>query len=189
MIDFETIKTAVHIEDLMNYYGIHTNRQGMACCPLHNEKTPSFKVYPKTNSFYCFGCGAGGDVIKFVELMENVGAASAARMLDGVFGLGVCDTKIDPALMKEQIRRKRKKEALERYKAWERGFIDKLIAEKPEHEKILRSSEVFSDLWCSAQNRLNEINNLLDIFLTSGDGYEHYRAEIYKNGGKLHCLI
>lgn len=185
MIDFETIKTAVHIEGLMDYYGIHTNRQGVACCPLHNEKTPSFKVYPKTNSFYCFGCGAGGDVIKFVEFMEHVSAASAARMLDSVFGLGVCDKKADPKLMKEQIKRERKKEALQKYEEWERKFVNGLITEKSELEKTLKSSEVFSDLWCRAQNRVNEINDLLDIFLTSGADYEHYRAEIYKNGGVM----
>ncbi|NQS89035.1 DNA primase, partial [Patescibacteria group bacterium] len=39
-----------------------------ALCPFHQEKTPSFCVFPKTNSFYCFGCHHGGDVIKFAEL-------------------------------------------------------------------------------------------------------------------------
>ena len=41
-----------------------TNVKGL--CPFHNEKTPSFTVFPATQSFYCFGCGAGGDVITFI---------------------------------------------------------------------------------------------------------------------------
>ena len=41
-------------------------------CPFHSEKTPSFNVYPENGSFYCFGCGAGGDVITFVRRIENL---------------------------------------------------------------------------------------------------------------------
>ena len=40
-------------------------------CPFHNEKTPSFYVYPDTQSFYCFGCGCGGEVITFIKKIEN----------------------------------------------------------------------------------------------------------------------
>jgi DNA primase len=44
-----------------------------ACCPFHREKTPSFMVNPQNQTFYCFGCHAGGDVFRFVELYEGVG--------------------------------------------------------------------------------------------------------------------
>ena len=44
----------------------HRGRTHTGLCPFHNEKTPSFVVYPETQSFYCFGCGAGGDVITFI---------------------------------------------------------------------------------------------------------------------------
>ncbi|NLC79420.1 MAG: DNA primase, partial [Ruminococcaceae bacterium] len=44
----------------------------VALCPFHNEKTPSFTVYPDTQSFYCFGCGAGGDIITFIKQKENI---------------------------------------------------------------------------------------------------------------------
>lgn len=189
MIDFESIKAAVNIDDLMKNYGIQTNRQGVACCPLHNEKTPSFKVYPKTNSFYCFGCGAGGDVIKFVELMEHVSASDAAKIIDGNFGLGICGGKPSFEAIKTQIRRKREREALKKYELWERQFVDNLIAEKPGLEEKLKTEQVFSDSWCETRNRLNEVNDLLDIFLTSGVDYEYYRAEIYKRRGHYECAV
>jgi DNA primase len=56
-------------------------------CPFHGEKTPSFHVSREKGFFHCFGCGAGGDVIKFVELHEKVGFPEAVRMLAGRFGL------------------------------------------------------------------------------------------------------
>ena len=50
-------------------------------CPFHNEKTASFTVYPSSNSFYCFGCGAGGGVFSFIMKAENLDFAGAAELL------------------------------------------------------------------------------------------------------------
>ena len=58
-------------------------------CPFHGEKTPSFHVNREKGFFHCFGCGVGGDVIKFVELHEKVGFTEAVRMLAARFGLAV----------------------------------------------------------------------------------------------------
>jgi DNA primase len=58
-------------------------------CPFHGEKTPSFHVNREKGFFHCFGCGVGGDVIKFVELHEKVGFTDAVRMVAGRFGLTV----------------------------------------------------------------------------------------------------
>ena len=58
-------------------------------CPFHGEKTPSFHVNPDKGFFYCFGCQAGGDVFKFVELQEKVGFQDAVRLLANKFGMTV----------------------------------------------------------------------------------------------------
>ena len=58
-------------------------------CPFHSEKTPSFVVHPDKGFFHCFGCGAGGDVFKFLELHEKVGFQDAVRMLAQKFGVAV----------------------------------------------------------------------------------------------------
>ncbi len=63
------------IEEVIGQY-VQLRRRGRTChglCPFHNEKTPSFVVYPDTQSFYCFGCGAAGDVINFVRKYNNLG--------------------------------------------------------------------------------------------------------------------
>ena len=62
-------------------------------CPFHSEKTPSFQVHPDKGFFHCFGCGVGGDVIKFLELHEKVGFQDAVRMLAQKFGVAVPDER------------------------------------------------------------------------------------------------
>ena len=56
-----------------------TTHKGL--CPFHSEKTPSFHVNPDKGFFHCFGCGAGGDVFKFLELHEKIGFQDAVRTL------------------------------------------------------------------------------------------------------------
>src|SRR5205807_4192594 len=64
-------------------------------CPFHNEKTPSFHVHPDKAFFHCFGCGAGGDVFKFLELHEKVGFQDAVRMLAQKFGVALPEMSED----------------------------------------------------------------------------------------------
>ncbi len=79
----ETLKSRVPIAELVGSY-VPLERKGSrywACCPFHHEKTPSFTVDESRNSYYCFGCHVGGDVIKFVMEIENVDFMDACRML------------------------------------------------------------------------------------------------------------
>ena len=64
-------------------------------CPFHNEKTPSFTVYPETSSYYCFGCGAGGDVVTFIRNIENLDYIEAVKFLADRAGLKMPDEKYD----------------------------------------------------------------------------------------------
>ena len=72
--DFITeLKEKIDIEEIISSY-VEIQRKGrnlMGVCPFHAERTPSFCVYPSSGSFYCFGCGAGGDVITFLRLIEH----------------------------------------------------------------------------------------------------------------------
>lgn len=89
----EELKKRNRIVDVINTY-VPLKRAGnlyTACCPFHNEKTPSFMVYERTESFYCFGCGAGGDVVSFVMKADNIDYASAVEQLALRAGLTVPD--------------------------------------------------------------------------------------------------
>ena len=75
----------------------------MGLCPFHSEKTPSFCVYANTNSFYCFGCGVGGDVITFIMLAENLQYKDAIEFLANKFGIPLPDENFDNMLDKKSI--------------------------------------------------------------------------------------
>ena len=86
------------IESVLSPY-IALKRRGsnlVGLCPFHNEKTPSFTVYPENGSYYCFGCGQGGDIITFTMRMENLDYIDAVRKLADKAGLRLPeDTKDD----------------------------------------------------------------------------------------------
>ena len=67
----------------------HRGRTHTGLCPFHNEKTPSFVVYPETQSFYCFGCGAGGDVITVIQKINTVDYIEAVKFLAGRAGMAL----------------------------------------------------------------------------------------------------
>ena len=73
-------------------------------CPFHNEKTPSFTVYPESNSFYCFGCGTGGDVISFVRRMENLDYIEAVKSVAQMVGMSMPEDGYDDTLSKQRMK-------------------------------------------------------------------------------------
>ncbi len=66
---FEAVKQSVTTRQAAEHYGIHVGRNGMACCPFHNDKTPSMKL---DRRYHCFGCGADGDVIDFAAALYGL---------------------------------------------------------------------------------------------------------------------
>ena len=95
------------IESVTSAY-VNLKRRGrtlVGLCPFHGEKTPSFTVYPETASFYCFGCGAGGDVITFIKRIENLDYMDAVRFLADRAGLKMPEnTHVDDAVSKLRVR-------------------------------------------------------------------------------------
>ena len=80
----EQLRNACPLEEIARTY-VDLKRRGrtyVCNCPFHSEKTPSFTVFPDTQSFYCFGCGAGGDVITFIQQIENLDFMDAVKLLD-----------------------------------------------------------------------------------------------------------
>lgn len=85
----QELKLKTDIEDVISTY-VTLKRRGatlVGLCPFHNEKTPSFTVYPATQSFYCFGCGAGGNAITFLKKIENLDYLDAVKTLAQRAGL------------------------------------------------------------------------------------------------------
>ena len=74
---FTQIKMGVSVKEAAEYYGLEVNRGNMVCCPFHNDRTPSMKL--NEDYFYCFGCGATGDVIDLVAKLFNLSSYDAAK--------------------------------------------------------------------------------------------------------------
>ena len=79
----EEIKKTYSMRDILGRYGMQPNRAGFICCPFHKEKTASMKIYQ--DSYYCFGCGAHGDIFDFVSQMEDITFREAFFNLGGTY--------------------------------------------------------------------------------------------------------
>ena len=90
---FEMVKQFVTVREAAERYGIEVKRGGMACCPFHDDKNPSMKL--NEEYFYCFGCGATGDVIDLTARLYNLSPKEAAEKLAQDFGL-IYDSQAPP---------------------------------------------------------------------------------------------
>ena len=129
MIPQEYVQEVVRrndITDVVQQY-VQLRHRGRTCtglCPFHTEKTPSFVVYPETQSFYCFGCGAGGDVITFVRKISNLGYVEAVKQLASRAGM--------PLPEEEDQETRRRSRLLEINRCAARYFFEQLNAPTPE---------------------------------------------------------
>ena len=82
---FETVKTAVTVRQAADYYGLKGGRSGMVCCPFHDDRHPSLKL--NEDYFFCFGCGATGDVVNLAAKLFGLSNYEAAQRLAADFGL------------------------------------------------------------------------------------------------------
>ena len=107
------IKDSADIVELLSKY-LQLRRAGnswKACCPFHSEKTPSFHVNPARQSFHCFGCGVGGDALKFIMMFENLDYPTALRRLADMNGIPVIEEEENPEMARQRRMRARVVEA------------------------------------------------------------------------------
>lgn len=120
------------IEELIGQY-VQLRRRGRTLtglCPFHNEKTPSFTVYPDTQSFYCFGCGAAGDAITFVRKINNLGYVEAVKQLASRAGM--------PMPEEDDKESRQRSRMLEMNRSAARYFYEQLNARTPQAAEARR---------------------------------------------------
>lgn len=102
----QALHDRLDIEDIVSSYVSlkRTGRNLQGLCPFHNEKTPSFTVFPETKSFYCFGCQASGDIISFTMRMENLDYVEAVKSLASKAGMALPDEGFDDSMSKLRVR-------------------------------------------------------------------------------------
>ena len=85
MNQFESVRAAVPLRDAAKHYGLTVSRTGMTCCPFHEDRNPSLKL--NEDYFFCFGCGASGDVIDFTARLFGIDLKDSAEKLAADFGI------------------------------------------------------------------------------------------------------
>lgn len=103
---WKEINDRLNMVEVVRDCGLYMNRANFVCCPFHNEKTPSMKIYDK--SYYCFGCHLGGKAIDFVSKYYNLQFKDACRLLNQRYALGLEDA-IDGNMswkQKQELKRK-----------------------------------------------------------------------------------
>jgi DNA primase len=128
LISNESLERVKGAADIIEVISAHTDlrRQGaryVGLCPFHEERTPSFSVEPTEKLYHCFGCGVGGDVIKFVEEKEGLGFTEAVEMLADRYGVELEREQEDPQAEAKRQRRRRLEQLLERSAAFYSSYL------------------------------------------------------------------
>lgn len=162
----EEIKRRYSMADILERYGIRPNKAGFISCPFHNEKTASMKVYK--DSYYCFGCGEGGDIFKFVQKMEDISFKEAFLLLGGIYEKNSFASKLAVYHAEKELQmRKKEAENLKRRKELNNTLIDV-------YRDWMNKSEPLSDVWCSCCNALSYQLYIHEILNNRGGGVKEY---------------
>jgi DNA primase len=201
----ETIERVRESADIVEVVSAYTDlrRQGerfVGLCPFHDERTPSFSVKPRDGFYYCFGCEAGGDTIRFVQEKEGLAFPDAVEALAERYGVEVERDAEDPQAEEARRRRGRLGEALERVAAFYEAFLWEspkaakarayLTEERGLGEEVLRNFGVgfAPSAWDSVLTRGQRAGYSIDELLAAGliqrsqnkpgSHYDRFRARI-----------
>ena len=143
MTIFEAAKSMVTPRMAAEHYGMTVARNGMVCCPFHDDRHPSMKL--NEDYFYCFGCGAKGDVIEFTSKLVGITALEAAQKLSADFGIREARPSVLAKLKTYQTQAENEKlcfrvlrEYLHILQDWKKKFAPQTPQEEP-HEHYVEA--------------------------------------------------
>ena len=165
---FTQIKMAVSVKEAVEYYGLEVNRGSMICCPFHADRTPSMKL--NEDYFYCFGCGASGDVIDLAARLFSLSGYDAVKKLAADFGI----TGQKPSILAKLQRGKSQAEA-ERRCFRVLGDYLRILQDWKAHCAPQSPEDDIDPRYAEACHMLERIENMLDI-LTFGTPKERAEA-------------
>lgn len=160
---FETVKSSVTVKQAAGYYGCKVYRGDMICCPFHNDRHPSMKL--NKEYFYCFGCGATGDVIDFVARIFGLSSYEAAKKLASDFGIDPDKPPSAAALKRPEYSTKKVFRSNETYCC--RVLCDYLyLLENWKDEYApAKPGDKLDDRFVEACQMLDYVEYLLDVFM------------------------
>ena len=165
---FETVKAAVHPRMAAERYGLPIKQGNMICCPFHDDRTPSMKL--NEDYFYCFGCGASGDVIDLAARLFGLSSYDAAKKLAADFDI----TGQKPSIL-ARLQRGASQAETERRCFRVLGDYLQILQDWKEHCAPQSPEDAIDPRYAEASHMLERIGNMLDI-LACGTPKE--RAEV-----------
>jgi DNA primase len=202
LISPDSVDRVKQAADIVEVISAHTDlrRQGahyVGLCPFHDERTPSFSVEPQEKLYHCFGCGVGGDVIKFVEEKDGLNFAEAVEVLADRYGVELEREQEDPRAEARRQHRRRLEELLDRAASfyanvlWESKEAEKArdyLGERGLGEEVLRAFAVgyapsaWDKLLVAGQRAGFSVEELRGVGLVqkgrSGGDYDRFRERI-----------
>jgi DNA primase len=202
LISHESVDRVKQAADIVEVISAHTDlrRQGaryVGLCPFHDERTPSFSVEPQEKLYHCFGCGVGGDVIKFVEEKDGLNFAEAVELLADRYGVELEREQEDPRAEAKRQRRRRLEQLLERaatfyssylWESEEAGKARDYLLQRGLREEVLRDFGVgyapsaWDKLLVRGQRAGFSVEELRGVGLVqrgrSGGEYDRFRERI-----------
>lgn len=192
---FQTVKAAVTLTQAAEHYGLELRRNGMTCCPFHEDRNPSLKL--NEDYFYCFGCGAGGDVIDFTAKLFGVSLKDAVTKLAADFGVSEDARQVsvrqNPSRLEELRCRRALTDYLHLLKKWKTQYApktpedsldDRFVESCQQYDRIAGLLEILDE--ASPTQRSHAVSVLI------ADGsiafWESVVAENRKETGFLHQL-
>lgn len=179
---FRAVKAVVTARQAAEHYGLKVNRAGMACCPFHNDKSPSMKL---DDRYYCFGCGATGDAVDLTARLLGLPSKEAALQLASDFGIEVPEkmSRSKPKARAKPGHDPEKEAALWADRAIRilTDYLWQLRAWKEQYAPKSMDDEDWHPKFCEALNRIDYVDYLLDeLFAAGRDKY----PELKKTMGK-----
>lgn len=159
---------AVPVKEAAEYYGLEVNRDNMVCCPFHADRTPSMKL--NEDYFYCFGCGAHGDVIDLAARLFNLSGYDAAKKLAIDFGM----TEQKPSILAKLQRGKSQAETKRRCFRVLGDYLQ-ILQDWKDHCAPQSPEDPIDPRYVEACHMLDRIGNMLDILIS---GTPNDRAEV-----------
>lgn len=185
----EEIKSRVTIADVIRKYSPSSEiKKDVIRCPFHSERTASFRIYQRNNSFYCFGCGIGGDQINFVAKFLDISYYEALKRVDEDFMLGVFSRKISKSSLQKRIyERERKQFEEEKAKLKRQAEENKLInffkelrnRFESESDNIkLKNAIIFVESWLNGKMDIDGVVTLLSKDYSTDEIIENVKENL-----------
>ena len=178
---YKSIKAAVTARQAAESFGLTVNRSGMAACPFHEDHTPSLKLDQR---YYCFGCGATGDVIDFTSRLLGISNHDAAQTLAERFGIQpesqtVTTPKIKPAV---PLR------VTEQHCLFVLVQYEKLLRFWKKHYAPQKPDAPFHDRFVEGYGLESFIAHLIDEMMDADPWRRKQTVELLLEDDRIHCL-